>query len=86
MHPTFTIYVNQQVKAILKLRCRKKRMALTHNTSIPLFSHMAESNEGRSMAAPLSDCTIEKQRAVVCFLWEIHCQMLAQYGACTMHQ
>jgi hypothetical protein len=45
------------------------------------------------MAAPLSDCTIEKQRAVVRFLWaeefisaEIHRRMLAQYGARTMHQ
>jgi transposase len=45
------------------------------------------------MAAPLGDCTIEEQRAVVRFLWaegvksvEIHRQMLAQYGACTMHQ
>jgi transposase len=45
------------------------------------------------MAAPLSDCTIEEQRAVVCFLWaegvkyaEIHRRMLAQYGARTMHQ
>jgi hypothetical protein len=45
------------------------------------------------MAAPLSDCTIEKQRAIVRFLWaegvksvEIHCRMLAQYGARTMHQ
>jgi hypothetical protein len=54
---------------------------------------MAESNEGRSMATPLSDCTIEEQRAVVRFLWaegvksaEIHRQMLAQNGACTMHQ
>jgi hypothetical protein len=45
------------------------------------------------MAAPLSDCTIEDQRAVVRFLWaervkssEIHRRMLAQYGALTMHQ
>jgi hypothetical protein len=45
------------------------------------------------MAAPLSDCTIEEQRAVVRFLWaegvkfaEIHRRMLAQYGARTMHQ
>jgi hypothetical protein len=45
------------------------------------------------MAAPLSDCTIEEQCVVVCFLWaegvkfvEIHHQMLAQYGARTMHQ
>jgi hypothetical protein len=45
------------------------------------------------MAAPLSDCTIEEQRAVVHFLWakgvkseEIHRRMLAQYGARTMHQ
>jgi hypothetical protein len=45
------------------------------------------------MAAPLSECTIEEQRAVVFFLWaegvksaEIHRRMLAQYGACTMHQ
>jgi hypothetical protein len=61
--------------------------------SIPLFSHMAESNEGRIMATPLSDCTIEEQCAIVRFLWaegvksvEIHCRMLAQYGAGTMHQ
>jgi hypothetical protein len=54
---------------------------------------MADSNEGRSMAAPLSDCTIEEQCTVVHFLWaervkcaEIHHQMLAQYGALTMHQ
>jgi transposase len=54
---------------------------------------MAESNECRSIAAPLSDCTIEEQRAVVRFLWaekiksaEIHRRMLAQYGARTMHQ
>jgi hypothetical protein len=52
-----------------------------------------ESNEGRSMAAPLSKCTIEEQRAIVRFLWaegiksvEIHRRMLAQYGECTMHQ
>jgi transposase len=45
------------------------------------------------MVAPLSDCTIEEQRAVVQFLWaegvksaEIHHRMLAQYGARTMHQ
>jgi transposase len=45
------------------------------------------------MAVPLSNCTIEEQFAVVCFLWaegvksaEIHRRMLAQYGACTMHQ
>jgi tRNA-dihydrouridine synthase len=45
------------------------------------------------MAAPLNDCTIEEQRAVVRFLWaegvksaETHRQMLAQYGAHTMHQ
>jgi hypothetical protein len=45
------------------------------------------------MVAPLSDCTIEEQRAVVRFLWaegvkstEIHRQMLAQYGGRTMHQ
>jgi transposase len=44
------------------------------------------------MAAPLGDCTIE-ERAVARFLWaegvksaEIHGQMLAQYGARTMHQ
>jgi hypothetical protein len=54
---------------------------------------MAESNEGKSMAATLSDCTIEEQRAVVRFLCaegvksaEIHRRMLAQYGARTMHQ
>jgi hypothetical protein len=45
------------------------------------------------MAAPVGDCTIEEQRTVVCFLWaegvksaEIHCRMLPQYGALTMHQ
>jgi hypothetical protein len=45
------------------------------------------------MVTPLSDCTIEQQRAVVRFLWaegvksaEIHRRMLAQYGARTMHQ
>jgi hypothetical protein len=45
------------------------------------------------MAAPLSDCTIEEQCAIVRFLWaegvksvEIHRQMLAQYGARTRHQ
>jgi hypothetical protein len=45
------------------------------------------------MAAPLSDCTIGGQRAVVRFLWaervksaEIHRRLLAQYGARTMHQ
>jgi hypothetical protein len=45
------------------------------------------------MAAPLDDCNIYEQRAVVPFLWaegiksaEIHCRMLAQYGARTMHQ
>jgi hypothetical protein len=54
---------------------------------------MAESNEGRSLAAPLSHCTIKEQRAVVRFLWaevvesaEIHHRMLAQYGARAMHQ
>jgi hypothetical protein len=54
---------------------------------------MAESSKGRNMAAPLSDCNIEEQRAVVRFLWsegiksaEIHRRMLAQYGARTMHQ
>jgi transposase len=54
---------------------------------------MAESNEGRSIAAPLHDCTIEEQCTVVRFLWaegvksaEIHRRMLAQYGARTMHQ
>jgi transposase len=45
------------------------------------------------MAAPLRDCTIKEQRAVVRFLWaegvksaEIHRRMLPQYGARTMHQ
>jgi hypothetical protein len=45
------------------------------------------------MAAPLSVCIIEEQRAIVRFLWaegvksvEIHRRMLAQYGARTMHQ
>jgi hypothetical protein len=83
--------VNYKVKTILKFHSKNKRVALT--SSIPSFSHMADSNEGRSMAAPLSDCTINEQRTVVCFLWaegvksaEIHRQMLAQYGACTMHQ
>jgi hypothetical protein len=45
------------------------------------------------MATPLSDCIIEEQHTVVHFLWaegvisvEIHRRMLAQYGACTMHQ
>jgi hypothetical protein len=45
------------------------------------------------MAAPLGDCTIEEQRAVVRFLWaegvksaDIHRRMLAQYGTRTMHQ
>jgi truncated hemoglobin YjbI len=45
------------------------------------------------MAVPLSDCTIEEQRAIVHFLWaegvksaEIHRRMLAQYGAHTVHQ
>jgi hypothetical protein len=53
---------------------------------------MAESNGGRSMAAPLSDCIVKRQRTVVRFLWaegvkyvEIHRWMLAQYGARTMH-
>jgi hypothetical protein len=30
---------------------------------------MTEINEGRSMAVPLSDCTIKEQRALVGFLW-----------------
>jgi transposase len=54
---------------------------------------MTGNNDGRRMAAPLSDYTIEEQRAEMCFLWtegvksvEIHRRMLAQYGACTMHQ
>jgi hypothetical protein len=45
------------------------------------------------MADPLSNCNIEKQRAIVRFLWaegvksaEIHRHMLAQYGARAMHQ
>jgi transposase len=45
------------------------------------------------MAAPLSDCTIEEQRAVVRFLWaegvksvEIRHRMLTQYGTRTMNQ
>jgi transposase len=45
------------------------------------------------MAAPLSDCTIEEQRALVRFLWvegvksaEIHRWILVQYGVRTMHQ
>jgi hypothetical protein len=52
---------------------------------------MAETNEDRSMAAPLSDYTIE-ERAVVHFVAEgvksaeIHARMLAQYGASTMHR
>jgi hypothetical protein len=54
---------------------------------------MVDSNKGKSMAAPLSDCSIKKQRAVVHFLWakgvksvEIHRWMLAQYGARIMDQ
>jgi hypothetical protein len=45
------------------------------------------------MAAPLNNCTTEEQHTVVCFLLaegiksaEIHCWMLAQYGACTVQQ
>jgi hypothetical protein len=45
------------------------------------------------MAAPLGNCTIEEQRAIVRFLWaegiksvEIHRWMLARYAARTMHQ
>jgi hypothetical protein len=45
------------------------------------------------MAAPLSNCTIEEQPTVVCFLWpegvktaEIHRRILAEYGARTMQQ
>jgi len=45
------------------------------------------------MDAPLQDCTIEKQRGIVWFLWaegvkpvEIHRRMLAQYGQSTMSQ
>ena len=44
------------------------------------------------MDAPLQDCTIEKQRGIVWFLWagvkpvEIHRHMLAQYGQSTMSQ
>jgi hypothetical protein len=45
------------------------------------------------MATPLSDCTIDEQRAMVRFLWEegvksaeIDHRMLAQYGAPAMHQ
>jgi hypothetical protein len=45
------------------------------------------------MVAPLGDCTIEEQRVLMRFLWaevvksaENHRRMLAQYGACTMHQ
>ena len=45
------------------------------------------------MEAPLQDCTIEEQRAVVRFLWAegvkpvgIHRRMLAQYGQSTMSQ
>jgi hypothetical protein len=45
---------------------------------------MAESNEDRSMATPLSDCTIEEQRAVVRFLWAEGVKSV--YGARTMHQ
>jgi hypothetical protein len=48
---------------------------------------MAEINEGSSMAAQLSDCTIEEQRAAEGVKSaEIHRRMLAQYGARTMHQ
>jgi len=43
------------------------------------------------MDPPLQDCTIEKQRDIVRFLWaegvkpvEIHRRMLAQYGQGTM--
>jgi hypothetical protein len=45
------------------------------------------------MSAPLSDCTIEEQHAIVHFMWaeevksaELHCWILAQYGARTMLQ
>jgi transposase len=45
------------------------------------------------MVAPLSDCTIEEQYAVVRFLWaeavksrENNRRMSVQYGARTMHQ
>jgi hypothetical protein len=45
------------------------------------------------MAAPIGDCTLEEQRAVVRFLWaegvksaEIHRRTLAKYEARTVQQ
>jgi len=65
------------------------------------FSHVQYSalpsvewqQRGRKHGLSLQDCTIEKQRGVVRFLWaegakpvEIHRLMLAQYGQNTMSQ
>jgi len=61
--------------------------------STALCLQSSGSKEGKNMDAPLQDCTFEKQRGVVRFLWaegvkpvEIHCHILAQYGQSTMSQ
>ena len=97
--------MNQKVKAIFKLRGNWDREELKHCAvltmpveesaicSTELCLQSSGSNEGESMDAPLQDCTIEEQRAVVRFLWAegvkpvgIHRRMLAQYGQSTMSQ
>jgi len=61
--------------------------------STALCLQSSGSNEGENIDAPLQDCTIEKQRGVVRFLWaegmkpvEIHRHILAEYRQSTMSQ
>jgi len=73
--------VNQNVKAIFKLRGNRDREELAHCAVLTMpveeFSHVqysaclqsSGSNEGENMDAPLQDCTIEEQLGVVRFLW-----------------
>ena len=74
--------VNQNVKAIFKLRGNRDRAELPHCSvltmpvekssamcSTALCHQSSGSNEGENMEAPLQDCTIEEQRGVVRFLW-----------------
>jgi len=69
--------VNLKVKAIFKFRGNRDREEMAHCAvlkssamrSTALCLQSSGSNEGEDMDALLHDCTIEKQRGMVRFLW-----------------
>ena len=97
--------MNQRAKAVFKLRGNRDREELSHCAvlTVPIeeFSHVQYSalpsvewqQRGRKHGSSFANCTIEKQRAVVRFVWaegvkpvKIDRRMLGQYGQSTMSQ